>query len=341
VTAMTFYEIHPFCFPTTALFVDDNADFLANLALQLDPKLAFRFFHAPIDALVALNASTASPPSVRSFFSPYPEREDDDLSRHVVDISLKAIHREIYNEERFSQISVAVVDYGMPGIDGLEFCRSIKNPMVKKILLTGEADERVAVRAFNERVIDRFIRKQDPEAIADLNQAIGDMQDLYFGQFERLLSDALSVGSPRFLHDIKFAQRFRQIRQALGIVEYYLVCLPDGMLMFDASGASYLMIVRSEQNLIDDYHIAEDQAAPQELLDAMRKRKVIPYFWESQGFYSPQIRNWKTCLHQASEIQGNEWYLYALIKNPPGFNLKYIRCYNDYLEKLDEGTPEP
>lgn len=338
---MTSYEIHPFSFPTTVLFVDDNADFLANLALQLDPGLAFRLFHSPVDALLALNAGTSSPPSVRSFFSPYPEREDDDLSRHVVDISLKAIHREIYNEERFSQISVAVVDYGMPGIDGLEFCRSIKNPLVKKILLTGEADERVAVKAFNERVIDRFIRKQDMEAIADLHQAIGDMQDLYFGQFERLLSDVLSVGSPRFLHDKKFAQRFRQIRQALGIVEHYLTCLPDGMLMLDAAGTPYLMIVRSEQNLIDDYHIAEDQAAPQELLEAMRKRKVVPYFWESQGYYSPHIKNWKSCLHQASEIEGNEWYLYALIKNPPGFNLKYVRPYKDYLARLDEDAPAP
>jgi len=334
---MTPYEIHPFYFPTTVVFVDDNADFLANLGLQLDSRLAFRMFRSPIDALIALNGNAAGPPPVRGFFAPYRDREDDDLSLHVIDISLKIIHREVYNEKRFEQVSVVVVDFEMPEIDGLEFCRSIKNPLVRKILLTGEADERTAVKAFNKGVIDRFIRKQDAEAMTSLNQAIGDMQQLYFGRLEQMLSDVLSVGHPRFLQDNKFAERFRQIRKNLGIVEYYLTCLPDGMLMLDARGAPYLLIVRNEVDIRDDHDIAYDQAAPAELLEALRSGRVVPYFWKTEGYYTPIYRdNWRTCLHPATEFHGNDWYLYAIVKEPAAFNLEYVLSYGEYLDQLDE-----
>lgn len=42
-----------------------------------------------------------------------------------------------------------VVDYSMPEVDGIQFLTSIRNANCMKILLTGIADEREAVAAFN------------------------------------------------------------------------------------------------------------------------------------------------------------------------------------------------
>lgn len=332
---MKSYAIQPFHFPTTVAFIDDSPQFLSNLSLQLDFRLAFRLFHSPFAALIALNGASAVPPLVERFFSLYRHRGDASYTHHVIDVSLDMIHREVHNERRFEQVSVVVVDYDMPEIDGLEFCRSLKNPAIKKILLTGKADEQLAVRAFNERTIDRFIRKQDPDVISVLNRTIAELQQEHFHHIEHMLSDALAVGSHLFLRDPDFAQRFDEIRKNLGIVEHYLSCTPDGILMLDMSGAAHLLIVQTEQMMQGHYEIAHDQEAPEELLDQLRSGRSLPYFWKTAGNYSPIYEDWQACLHPATEFKGRDWYLYSLVKNPGAFNLKYVYPYGDYLERLD------
>ncbi len=329
--------IPPFLFPTTVAFVDDSASFLKNLSLRLDPQLAFRLFDSPFAALVALNAGTATPPAVDAFFSPYRHRGETSEARHVIDLNLDLIHREVHNEQRFEQVSVVVVDYDMPEIDGLEFCRQIRNPATRKILLTGKADEQVAVRAFNEGIIDRFIRKQDSEVMPVLRRAIGELQRAYFADLEQMLSDALAVGSHLFLRDPEFARRFWEIRGELGIVEHYLCCMPEGLLMLDKCGAAHLLLVQTETMLQSQYEIAHDQEAPQALLEALRGGKSLPYFWRTGGNYSPDHDDdWQACLHPAVEFKGRDWYLYAIVKDPPAFKLDYVLAYADYLDQMDD-----
>jgi CheY-like chemotaxis protein len=329
------YAIQPFYFPTTVAFVDDSAHFLSNLSLQLDSRLAFQLFHSPFSALIALNGASSVPPMVEQFFSIYRHRGDTSYAHHVIDVSLDMIHREVHNDRRFEQVSVVVVDYDMPEIDGLEFCRSLKNPAIKKILLTGKADEQIAVRAFNEKTIDRFIRKQDNDVMALLNRTIAELQQEYFHQIEHMLSDALAIGSHLFLRDAEFAQRFEEIRKNLGIVEHYLSCTPDGILMLDTTGTAHLLIVQTEQMMQGHYEIAYDQNAPEELLEQLRSGRSLPYFWKTTGNYSPSYEDWQAYLHPATEFRGEDWYAYTVVKNPGAFNLKYVVPYSDYLDRLD------
>lgn len=334
------YVIQPFYFPTTVAFVDDSLPFLANLGLQLDSSLAFRMFHSPFAAMVALNGTAAAPPMVDKLFSLYRHRGDTSCAHHVIDLSLDMIHREVHNERRFEQVSVVVVDYDMPEINGIEFCKSLKNPAIKRILLTGKADEQLAIRAFNDRTIDRFIRKQDANAMDMLNQAIQDLQKEYFEQIENMLSEALAVGSHMFLRDPDFGERFDEIRKQLGIVEHYLSYTPDGILMLDMAGVAHLLIVQTEEMLRGCHEIAFDLDAPEELLEELRSGQSIPYFWKTAGNYSPEYEDWQAYLHPATEFKGKEWYLYTVVKNPDAFNMKYVVTYADYLEKLDRDTRE-
>ncbi|HCA27597.1 MAG TPA: response regulator, partial [Betaproteobacteria bacterium] len=217
---MTPDYIPPFYYPTTVLFVDDNAAFLANLSLQLSGGLAYRLHSSPLDALLEINAPASGAPAARRYFSLGGDTGAQPLWRHAIDLHLDKIHREVHNERRFGQIAVAVVDFDMPEIDGLAFCRNIKSPAVKKLLLTGKADEKIAVKAFNQGIIDRFIMKHESDATARLNQAIAELQCAHFRQSERMLADALSIGTHDFLCDPGFAGVFRDIRQQLRIVEF-------------------------------------------------------------------------------------------------------------------------
>ena len=332
---MADYRIQPFFFPTTIVFVDDSADFLTNLSLQVDSRLACRLFDSPVEALAAINGNDAAPPRTQDLFSLYRDRAEDALGSQVLNVDLDTIHREVCNEKRFERVSVAVVDFDMPEIDGIEFCRRIHNPMIKKILLTGKADERIAVKAFNDGVIDRFILKQEANVMSTLNRAIDEMQHAYFDEIGRMLSDAVSIGAYGFLRDPLFAERFGQIRAALGIVEYYLCCKPDGILMLDFAGTPYLLIVQTEEMVQANYEIASDQAAPAELLASLRSGKMVPYFWKSEGHYSPIYEDWHAYLHPATEFRGKTVYLLATVKNPAAFNFKYVLSYAAYLDRLD------
>jgi len=329
------YAIQPFHFPTTVAFVDDSPQFLSNLSLQLDSGLAYRLFRSPFSALVALNGANPSPPAVERFFSLYRQRGDKNVARHVIDVSLDMIHREVHNEHRFEQVSVVVVDFDMPEMDGLEFCRNLKNRAIKKILLTGKADEQTAVRAFNSKAIDRFIRKQDEDVMLQLNRAIAELQREHFEQVEHMLADALSVGTHMFMRDPAFAALFADIARELGIVEHYLCCAPDGILMLDMAGAAHLLIVQTEDMMRGHYEIAFDQNAPEELLATLRSARSLPYFWKTAGNYSPVYDDWQSFLHPANEFKGHDWYLYAVVRNPGAFNLKYVYPYSEYLERLD------
>jgi CheY-like chemotaxis protein len=332
------HAIQPFYFPTTVVFVDDSAPFLANLSLQLNAQLAFKLFHSSFAALAELKHEHVAPPIDSEFFSLYRHREDAGYADHVIQVSLDKVHREVHNADRFEQVSVVVVDYDMPDMNGLDFCRQLSHTAIKKILLTGKADEQIAVQAFNAKTIDRFIRKQDSNAMDLLNVAIVELQQEYFQHMEHMLSHALSVGTHLFLRDPVFAQRIKEIQQTLGIVEHYLACAPHGLLMLDAAGTAYLLLVQDAASMQEAYEIAYDQAAPDELLAQLRSGRCLPYFWKTEGHYAPIYTEWRNYLHPATECQGKENYLYALIKNPEGFNRSYLVSYNDYLEQLDHNN---
>ncbi len=329
--------IPPFYFPTTVFFVDDSIDFLANLSLRLDSNLAFQLYDLPETALQILNGESNSSSPVESFFSRYMHADYLTQSHHVIDINLDKVHREVYNDARFEQVSVVVVDYDMPSINGLEFCRRIKNPAIKKILLTGKADEKIAVQAFNQGLIDRFILKQESNVSTILNQSIVELQHLYFRQVERVLADALSIGKHAFLRDSAFVEKFREICAEQKIVEFYLCCDPEGMLMVDERGGSFLLLIPNDDELQGEYEIAFEQGAPDELLDVLKSGRVIPYFWQTGGHWAPDCTDWRKFLYPATEFKGeSRWYAYTIIPSPPLHRLGKALPYRSFLNELDQ-----
>jgi len=320
-----------FRYPTTVVIVDDNPDFLANVGLQLDPQLALRRFVSPYDGLVSINGSPAADPPGR-FFSSYRQRDDHKPGEHVIALGLDGILKEVRNPNRFARMSVAVVDYAMPEINGLEFCAGIKDARIGKILLTGKADERVAVKAFNDGLINRFIRKQDPDAIQQLATAIAELQRDYFTRLERTISEALAVGAYGFLRNPDFVLVVERLLQEKKIVEHYLVTRPQGLLMLDASGNAWRLVVMDENALRSQVEIAQDLDAPDELIRQLASGQVVPYFWRSGGDYSPLDTDWPANLHPAKTCGELR---YALVPSPPGIALDGLIPYARFLDDID------
>ena len=267
---MQHFSIPTCYFPSTALFLDDSHDFLLNFVLQLDEGLAYRIFDSPRKALDYIHNKRCELDLVSQHcLTEYTEAKNCPLTNHTINLDLAAIHAEVYNPHRFSEISVVVVDYAMPGMDGLEFCRRIENSNIKKILLTGQADEKLAIAAFNEGLIHRYIKKSDINAAEQITKSIYDLQLQYFQAMSDMVVRMLSVTSPSCLHDKKFGEFFRQLREEKGIIEYYLVDNSGSFFMLDDDANVSFLIVKSEADIRLHYDLALDNGASEEVLDEL------------------------------------------------------------------------
>lgn len=310
----------PTCyFPSTTLFLDDNRDFLLNFVLQLDESVAYRIFSDP-NAALALISQRAS------YLNIFSQTEKGILP----------IHEEIYNPNRFAEISVIVVDYAMPGINGLDFCRQIENPNIKKILLTGQADEKLATAAFNEGLIHRYIKKNELHAAELITKSIAELQLQYFQGLSKQVESKLAIAEPACLQDKAFIQFFRQICEDNHIVEYYLLDDSGSFLLLDQDAHTHFLILKTEDNKKAYYQLAQQQGAAPDILAQLLTGQKIPLCVQSDLATFP----WQDCLHsltQGKHLQGEQAYYYAYVKTEQLCNIRQqkILSYHRYMEELD------
>lgn len=333
---MPHFSIPTCYFPSTALFIDDSRDFLLNFVLQLDEGLAYRTFDSPFDALECIHKRRCEFELLsQRCISEYTEAKHCPLTNHTINLNLAAIHAEIYNAQRFSEISVVVIDYAMPGMDGLEFCRRIADTNIKKILLTGKADETLAIEAFNEGLIHRYIKKNDPDAAELITKSIYELQWQYFQSMSDIIVRMLAVSSPSCLNDKIFAAFFRQLCVEKNIVEYYLADNSGSFLLLDEEANVSFLIMRNEADQQFSYDLANKNGASEKLLAQLAAGEKIPCFWQANS--SKTLWQDETSCVNASRLEGNETYFYAYVAGPVLFEVSKdkIYAYHHYLDEID------
>ncbi len=327
------------CFyPTTTVLIDDNEDFLERISKLLhEHLLPCRYFNDPIDALEYLNDKYVPDPFTNRCISTTRDRDIDTVVSHF---DFRKIHHEIYNPKRFEQIGVLAVDYAMPTLHGLDFCRKVNESFSQRLILTGEAGHGLAVEAFNESIIHKFLRKGELN-LPDL--LLEDIQKLEHDYFTKLSEIALHKAShdlykvtPACLSDPEFIKLLHSICKKYNIVEYYLLDEHGSFLMLDEKGIPSWFIVKSEKDMADLYQYAKDQEAPQDILTLLKDRIKIPYFhtekdW-SVGFDQVECKKY---FHPAVDLQGNQRYFYSYIDDPDAYELdrKNIVSLRKFLQK--------
>lgn len=335
---MTDTQIFPYFHPTTAIFVDDNADFLQSLVLHLPAALAYQTFVSPEQALARINQPPMQPPLYERCFSQLRRSSVQDDSERLIHLDLNLIEQEVSNADRFREVSIVVVDYDMPSMSGLTFVKEIKDPQVKKILLTGVADEKIAVQAFNEGLIDRFIRKHEPDVIQTLNRAIAELERAYFADVSRMLLNSLLLQSPSFLTEPTFEALFTKLCHDDNYVEYYLVENPPGLLLLKPEGTIRRLLIASRDELNKQHAFALQHGAPQAFLDALAQGKMIAYFFDMlDDLFDPATCNWSEYFFPATVLGSERFYCYAMLSDPP-VDIEFdeeTSNYSTYLQALD------
>lgn len=305
----------PYEHPTTTVLVDDDKGFLRSFSLALHRQGPMKTFFSPNDAAREINAQGRVP--------------SNSISGHGLP--------PLGDPGRFGLFSVLVTDYEMGTMNGVELCQRIGSSPVGRILLTGKVDERYAVRAFNDDIIDRYVRKDDPEMVELVKRYIRELKQEFFRRSAVSRSDTQTQERARLLADPVIGEHFERSRRENAVVEYYLSSAFPGFLMLDAEGDMLVFAVLSERQMAEHIEIAENAAAPKELLELLRAGLVIPFFPTGGGLYSPEyFDTWKNWAFTANTIEGKKRYYHAVVSGPAArsvFLNRPVFPYNRYLQE--------
>lgn len=316
--------------PTMTVLVDDSDTFLQSLVFQLDPMQASVCFHDPLAALEWFKANTASSELPLQVDHDNPNQSAE--QRHVA-VDLERIYRIAGQRQRFATPSVLVVDYSMPQMNGVAFCQAIAHLPCKKILFTGQADEKIAVDAFNRGLIDRYIKKSADDALDRLEEEVAALQRAFFEEQSETLRDMLALHEFSFLRCGALARVVRELYREHGFVEHYAFPSPSGILFFTADGQARLMVVETERGLNAQVEMARDSGAPPSLLQALEERRVLPYF-PPDGMYSDDVgQHWHRYCATPHICQGLETWYWALFDVPPAQLDIQASPYADFLRR--------
>lgn len=266
----------PYFYPTMTVFVDDNPRTLRHLvkALKLE-NLPLETFSFPQEALTFLNQDT-----FRKEFVDELSRSEEDMEGDSLTFTPRNLIQGLTCPKRYQQVSVLVVDYEMPGMRGLELCARLKNPALKKILLTGVADETVAIEAFNTGLIHQYIRKHDPDFLTKLKEAISKAQQDYFRELFHIPLEALRQRpESTALIDPAFITFFNELVKKHKIQEYYLMEGTGSFVMVGPDKKVFSLLTLEERHIeafLDSQ--SADRLSPQHH-QALQKREQLPFYY--------------------------------------------------------------
>ena len=324
----------PFYFPTNAILLDDDAGFLRHFALLLNPRLPCRLYTSVNLALQDINTQI----SLINQFQVFTNVSLLDEVEEQVVVDLHKVHNFLYDQNRFSQLSVVIIDYDMPAMNGLEVCKRIRHPEIKKILLTGKADEKIAVDAFNAGLIHQYIRKNVADVDMLLNRAIAKLQLEYFLDITRPIQIVMTDGIGTYLAEAGVQSAFEALLADKKYVEFYTWEQPKGLLMVDAQGHTGFVMVMSKEALQSHIEIAQSCDAPAELLRLLERQGAVPWFPTSDGYYTQDcLPDWRRHLYLTNAEMSNDKFLCAHVQPAPLANLATDRIcsFDAYLKDFD------
>jgi CheY-like chemotaxis protein len=305
-------------FPTTIAMVDDKLSFLQSMQSMLwknrytsmiedNPFHFVDFFNQDYKPQLILQSCVQW-------------LEEDNYNHRTLDIDISPLSKLMQHPKRFQEIAVLLVDYSMPLMTGLEMIEKLQPTPIKKVLLPGEADEKIAVRAFNQGLIDAYIRKDDPSFKTVILSTIAQLQLNYFQDISELVITSITKESerPSCLDDPIFIDFINQLIHQHGFVEYYLLDEFGSCVFLDFKGHSSLFIVKDEESMDQLYEMAqayadEGESVSTKVLEGLRTKKSMLYVPSSNVEAEATPAFWDDYLFKTLKLKGRQNYYYVLI----------------------------
>lgn len=306
-----------FCYyPTTTLIIDDDYLFLESIRMKQKGSLPIKLYSDVNQALFTIDREKIHTLNINKIIN---NLNDDEITyenglSNAIDINLSCIHEQIFDLSRSNQISLIIVDYHMPGMDGIEFCRCIKNHPAKKLLLTGQADLEIAVSAFNEGLIDKFIMKSEPhlgEILIDLMQA---SSTEYFNKLLDPIAKILLNEENSPFHDMSYNNFITSYLYENKFKEYYMYDKHGSYLCTHNNNSHDLIIIRNEKEIHESYELSRDNGIQSKFSKQLFKKEKILFF-PNKNLMKKPIKYWPKYMLPAKKIAPNSQNYFSVIPN--------------------------
>ncbi len=319
--------------PTTALFLDDNINFLNSIPFAIDDDLPYITESDPCKALLTIESYGSHVPFHITDMEKYDEGYDATQNSNSIHINIQNLYEKIYNPKRFDQISVVVVDYSMPKMNAIDFCRKISDPYIKKIMLTGAADSEIAVQAFNEGIIDKFFVKGKDD-ISNINLIIRDLQKKNFLDRSLVIQDLFLDNSTSILKESDFIHVMESLMEQYDIIEFYLVESSGSYLFLDRDGAVKWFFVRSQEEMKMFCELAISVGLTYDTVKEIEQGRKMPCFPQHIPFYSADSEQWESCLYETTPYSSSYGTFYYAFIEDQFLELQSdnIIAFNDYMK---------
>jgi response regulator RpfG family c-di-GMP phosphodiesterase len=298
-------SILPVCyFQSRKLFVDDDVNFIQSILLQKQNQQCSTINnpHQALDYL--LNEYQSALPNL------YKNDDNiiDDENQRLLSIDVQKIQHFVAEQQK-NEIGVLFVDYQMPTMSGVDFLRQIKHLPMKKILFTGYEDYQVGIQAFNEGLIDGYLRKGDVEFMNLLNAMESDLEWKFFQTISEKLSvmDGFSyLKSPAMNNYLKGMLERREIHT------FSLSNLQGDFTLIDTQNNEHTLLVRDKSELAELATLAEEDGATSAVVAQLENGEAIPYFNGQPSWQTP-ASEWEGNMQALKRLADNEDYYYVTI----------------------------
>jgi FixJ family two-component response regulator len=309
------FKVPLFSYPTTVGLVDNDNDFTKTLRRCLNSvggHPLIETFNTADEVISFASQKARHNHLLDSLISPL---DEDVTENYTSNFDIRTLYNAVYDKDRHKNLSVLIMDYAMPNMTGLDVFEQINIPGMQKILLTGVADESIAITAFNQGLIDGYIKKHDIEMLAKVNATLEASFNRYFLELSRPFEtyiDAEDLKKNPLTHDA-FRDHFNELIKAHEIEEYYLL----------QSTGSYLLIDKNK-NLKGLYAYGEDfvevllesresETAEASVLKELEHFKQVLCYYDPACPSVPQGDLWPKYLRPATKIPLKEGACYTAV----------------------------
>lgn len=221
--------------PGVVFFLDDEPGYLEMIADVLPADWGLRLFSHPETCLSAMKQQAALVEA-----DAWRQREilENWRSGHSLVTGLLQYWR---SDEtcRYGLSRVWFVDYSMPAMNGLQVVQRAQELPVTKVLLTGRADEHIAIGGFNAGLIDQYLPKQARDMADRLVRLVDSALNEAPPALAPIWGQALCREQSSRLAEPTVAQALDKLVREHGWVEYVLIGQPFGMLALDQQGKAF------------------------------------------------------------------------------------------------------
>ncbi len=262
--------------PSSVLILDDSESFINSLSLRLPNNVPYCLSTQPSQALQILKANqeivTFEPNKIVSESFEHFDYREDKATLHV-DYGKFSV--SLTNSKRFNLFSCLIVDYTMPEMNGLEFLAKIKEWPIEKIMLTGTVDEKMALEAHNQDLVNLFYMKDSSQVINEIIDALAALQHRYFIRLSEKFVSLVSHYEAVFCNQ-EFYKTFKKLTSHHAIVEHYVLNREGSLLLVSNKGEAFKMEFFAAEDLDELALMAKDSGLDDAVVSDLHARLSIP-----------------------------------------------------------------